>query len=607
MRLEYNRVSLSKPDPDKFRTYEREQFRPRLKALLAEQNRLKEQIRLDSKIDWSKLAEEEQPAVELQLFGDKATLKQVETDATCPLLDELKAIKLDSLEDTKDVDPTEDFTGYTEVDGPSKLTVDSASKASVANLDCDETCYLYYDHGVNHFDGDFEHRFKTYNSSSNANSTVSLWVLANAIGDTYDLAVANESHLRLGWINENLYLREMDTAYNYNDSAYGSTADDTLYYCTIERDEATGTYGTIYCYICTGNYNGESGSSLVDTLSVTLHTSKKDYQYLISMASHDFASGGKSMSAYVEDLDLQEPQTYDLSLSDGISVGDSLSNSCVFPKALSDGVDFSEELHGYVDRFETVTDGITLSDSTSFNFAIPLTLSETINLADAIANKVVFNPSITDVADMSDTPSTKCIFKPSLSDGIEFSETLAGNITMQFSLSEIVDLNDSVAYVIKVTVSVSDGVTLGDTITSNILFHVIWQRPKYGVLPRLINRVIVLGQDDNGDPVYGESADDTINGEILEPISESMVTNSTDAASVAANVRAKARLSTDLGSILIIPNCGIETYDPTAITDSWGNQSAASFRVSGWSLDFQKEIVGVQEARYDMTVNLTAV
>ncbi|MCK9601754.1 MAG: hypothetical protein M0R06_22110, partial [Sphaerochaeta sp.] len=57
MRLEYNKVSASKPAADKFRTYEREQFRPRLKALLAEQNRLKEQIRLDSKIDWSKLTE----------------------------------------------------------------------------------------------------------------------------------------------------------------------------------------------------------------------------------------------------------------------------------------------------------------------------------------------------------------------------------------------------------------------------------------------------------------------------------------------------------------------------------------------------------------------
>ena len=129
MRLEYNKVSASKPSPEKFRTYEREQFRPRLKSLLAEQNRLKEQIRLDNKIDWSKLAEEEQPAVELQLFGDKATLKQVETDATSPLLDELKAIKLDSLKGTDFTDPTEDLTTYTEVDGAGRLTVDSASKA----------------------------------------------------------------------------------------------------------------------------------------------------------------------------------------------------------------------------------------------------------------------------------------------------------------------------------------------------------------------------------------------------------------------------------------------------------------------------------------------
>ena len=308
MRLEYNKVSASKPAADKFRTYEREQFRPRLKALLAEQNRLKEQIRLDSKIDWSKLTEEEQPTVELQLFGDKSTLKTQETDATSPLLDELKAIKLDSLEDTKDADPTEDFTGYTEVDvGADRLTV-TASKITVTDLDLDETCIVYKDKGAAHFDGDFEHRFKTLCSAITNSGFFYPWMMANIIGDARDVIDQSEdSHgvLWRAWYDgPKLYLLERDSGTAYSDN--GSVNTSTVYYITVERDESTGTYGTIYAYICTGNYNGESGSSLVDTLTVALHTSKKDFRYIYGVASSDQGNGGNAISGYTEDLDLQE-------------------------------------------------------------------------------------------------------------------------------------------------------------------------------------------------------------------------------------------------------------------------------------------------------------
>jgi hypothetical protein len=141
--------------------------------------------------------------------------------------------------------------------------------------------------------------------------------------------------------------------------------------------------------------------------------------------------------------------------------------------------------------------------------------------------------------------------------------------------------------------------------------HIIFATSGYGVLPRLINRVMVIGVDADSNLVYGEAKDVTINGEMLDPITEAAITNTTDANTVAANVLAKERLNTNLGQILINPNCGVEQWDPIAIRDKWANQGSgiigANYRVAGWSLSYQAYVAGVQNSKYEMLIDLTAI
>ena len=58
------------------------------------------------------------------MFRKKEKVKP--TEATSPVLDELKAIEIDKLAGEKGVDPTEDFTTYTEVDHESDFSITSS-------------------------------------------------------------------------------------------------------------------------------------------------------------------------------------------------------------------------------------------------------------------------------------------------------------------------------------------------------------------------------------------------------------------------------------------------------------------------------------------------
>jgi len=315
---EYNRQSyIASADKatyeGKFRQYTKEQFDPRLKQLLAERNRLIEKIRWDNytKEEWkavSKLSVEEYQAIHVSLFGDRSIEEAKPTLATSPVLDELKAISLDNLQGALGADPTEDFTTYTEVDEGLDITK-TADRITFTNAYTRlYTEYVYYDKGSNHFDGDFEHRHKFIVSSSTGTAAVIVcWAITNAVGDYRDWQEASASAFLLWYYSTtpDIRLTERDGASEYTDS--GSFGVGTLYYITNERDEGVGSYGTLTSYICTGNYYGESGSSLVHTLSVTLHTSKKDFQNIYGFAGHDEDNPQqKYVTGYVELLDLQE-------------------------------------------------------------------------------------------------------------------------------------------------------------------------------------------------------------------------------------------------------------------------------------------------------------
>jgi hypothetical protein len=121
------------------------------------------------------------------------------------------------------------------------------------------------------------------------------------------------------------------------------------------------------------------------------------------------------------------------------------------------------------------------------------------------------------------------------------------------------------------------------------LSHVI-AKALYTDAPQQLNRVYVIGIDDMGNPIYGESKDNTaiaLYGERLRVYPEPFASTKATTESVAENILDSMRLLDKRGMILIPPNCGMEVWDVISIDDVHCNQAGTTYRVSGYKLDYE--------------------
>lgn len=200
----------------------------------------------------------------------------------------------------------EDFTTYTEVDPNSKVAPLS-TEIQVRALQKNQIAYVYDDKGVDHFDGDFEHLITIVPISGDTGNALSLtWVLSNYVGTQQDHADTSQSYLYVQHNNNHstnerrIVLGEVDSG-SATAESYVFVPLDTKY-LKIVRDEAVGTYGTLYCYI----YSDAERTTLITTLSVTLNSSKKDFRYLYGVMSREHATETFDIDFDVENLDIQE-------------------------------------------------------------------------------------------------------------------------------------------------------------------------------------------------------------------------------------------------------------------------------------------------------------
>lgn len=202
-----------------------------------------------------------------------------------------------------------DFTTFTEVDPGTKIAVTSTKIDVTTMLDSDDA-RVYKDMGAGHFSGDYEHLITVYCNSSTVTGLANLvWAVSNTTtGEIAGSGVGNDAN----WLRmyeetastASLFFQENDGGSTYTDTNT-SLSLNTPYYLKVKRDEAVGTYGTLYCYI----YSDSGRTTLVDTLTVTIHTSKKDYQYIYGYAGWGSEEGSYSWTGYTENLDLQEGTT----------------------------------------------------------------------------------------------------------------------------------------------------------------------------------------------------------------------------------------------------------------------------------------------------------
>ena len=205
----------------------------------------------------------------------------------------------------------ENYTTYSEYDASGLVTVAANTLTVAGNNNTAFSVHKVFAAG--HFSGDFEHvvATKINNDGENNSSYGVFWGLSNKTSDEAHspkkIDEANEDVLYAvaqEYTNDKvaIILREVVAGTQYQ-SFELSLSLDTWYYCEIERDESTGTYGTLLCRI----YSDESRTTLLKTLSVTLHE-KEDFRTLYACASY-YNGGDRPYSQEIKNLDLQEVGT----------------------------------------------------------------------------------------------------------------------------------------------------------------------------------------------------------------------------------------------------------------------------------------------------------
>lgn len=198
----------------------------------------------------------------------------------------------------------EDFTTYTEFPAE-RFTID-ANTVSWVDLGRDEDAYVYYDKGVNHFDGDFEHKFEIQISAHDNYMLGYYWGLTNAVDDVKGLVDASADLLVLGLYGndtpeDHLFIVIYENGAVADDDIWTGAALETTYYIRMKRTDAT---NTLVAYIATTNYDDEGGD-LVATLTA-VGSEQNDFRYVFGVNSYNNETVNQVCNGFIENLDLQE-------------------------------------------------------------------------------------------------------------------------------------------------------------------------------------------------------------------------------------------------------------------------------------------------------------
>lgn len=197
----------------------------------------------------------------------------------------------------------ENLLVHTEVD-PNSRIAKTATRVTWTDIARNEDAYLYRDKGVDFFAADFVHEL-TYRQIGGAGNTAGghIWMIANLIDDARGIDAANGDYLSIfasvGTVKA-IQLEECDGGALYYSAADYDLTEGTNYFLTIMRDEGTGTYGTLYLYV----YSDVQRTVLLNTQSIALHSSKKDFRYIYTIQSRNTGDAGVTFSGFVQNLDI---------------------------------------------------------------------------------------------------------------------------------------------------------------------------------------------------------------------------------------------------------------------------------------------------------------
>lgn len=194
----------------------------------------------------------------------------------------------------------QDYTTYTELDVAANRIQNIAARSfNIVSLDTDEFVAIYK--VVTH-NSDFENTLEI-KVTANSSGILYPWVLSIAFANDVGYLIDNDVQTLhcLKWRTDSkLELIEHQVGVGtLSDVSSTVFSLNTTYYIRIVRDEAVGTYGTLYCYI----YNDAEYTSIIEILSVVLRV-KSDFTRLWGAGAQQNGAGGASISALISNLKL---------------------------------------------------------------------------------------------------------------------------------------------------------------------------------------------------------------------------------------------------------------------------------------------------------------
>lgn len=201
----------------------------------------------------------------------------------------------------------ENLTSFTEVDPDGRLT-ETSSRVTFTAQHNQEIDYLYKDKGAAYFDGNFSHNFTLQVNSGGGASPYGgncAWMMSNDLGGAITMEGAGKSFFFMGsyanflgtWFVD---LHEINSGVDTGSSTFSPTKG-VPWYVTVDRDESIGSFGQLRARF----YSDSLRTALVNTLTVTLHTSKKDFRYIHAIGSYPVLfNNSNNVTGFVENLDI---------------------------------------------------------------------------------------------------------------------------------------------------------------------------------------------------------------------------------------------------------------------------------------------------------------